>query len=77
MWFQQDGHPAHTAKLTRKLLNKKFGSHWIGLHDPHKWPPHSPDLTPLNFFQWGHLKQQVYATRPVSVEDLKDRIVQA
>ncbi|XP_011883614.1 PREDICTED: uncharacterized protein LOC105570778 [Vollenhovia emeryi] len=26
MWFQQDGYPAHTAKLTRELLNNKFGS---------------------------------------------------
>jgi len=77
MWFQQDGHPAHTAKATRMLLNKKFGNHWIGLRGPHEWPPRSPDLTPLDFFLWGHLKQQVYATRPASVEDLKDRIVRA
>lgn len=77
MWFQQDGHPAHTAKLTRELLNKKFGNRWIGLHGPREWPPRSPDLTPLDFFLWGHIKQQVYATRPVSVEDLKDRIVRA
>jgi len=73
MWFQQDGHPAHTAtKATKMLLNKKFGNHWIGLRGPHEWPPRSLDLTPLDFFLWGHLKQQVYATRLASVEDLKD-----
>jgi len=77
MWFQQDGHPAHTAKETRLLLNEKFGRRWIGLHGPHEWPPRSPDLTPLDFYLWGHLKQQVYATRPASIEDLKDRIVRA
>ncbi|XP_026825251.1 uncharacterized protein LOC113561894 [Ooceraea biroi] len=75
--FQQDGHPAHTAKATIALLNEKFGRHWIGLHGPHEWPPHSPDLTPLDFFLWGHLKQQVYATRPASVQDLKERIIRA
>jgi len=38
MWIQQDGHPAHTAKATRMLLNKKFDNHWIGLRSPHEWP---------------------------------------
>ncbi|XP_026826929.1 zinc finger BED domain-containing protein 1 [Ooceraea biroi] len=74
MWFQQDGHPAHTAKATRELLNEKFGNHWIVLHGPREWPPRSPDLTPLDFFLWSHIKQQIYTTQPVSVEDLKDRI---
>jgi hypothetical protein len=77
MWFQQDGHPAHTARATRELLNRKFGNHWIGLHGPHEWPPRSPDLTPLDFFLWGHIKQQVYATRPENLQDLKDKIVRA
>ena len=36
-----------------------------------------PDLTPLDFFLWGHVKQQVYATRPENVQDLKDRIERA
>ncbi|EZA47816.1 hypothetical protein X777_15340 [Ooceraea biroi] len=75
MWFQQNGHPAHTAKATRTLLDEKFGTHWIGLHGLHEWPPRSPDLTPLDFFLWGHLKQQLYATPPANVQDLKDRIV--
>ncbi|XP_071578855.1 histone-lysine N-methyltransferase SETMAR-like, partial [Temnothorax nylanderi] len=74
MWFQQDGHPAHTARATRALLNEKFGNRWIGLYGPHEWPPRSPDLTPLDFFLWGHLKQQVYATRPANAQDLRDRI---
>jgi len=43
------------------LLNKKFGNHWISLRDSHEWPPRSPDFTPLDFFLWGHFKQQVYA----------------
>jgi len=42
---------------------------------PQEWLPRSPDLTSLHFFLWGHLKQQVYATRPASVEDVKDRIL--
>lgn len=56
---------------------RTFGNRWIGIHDPREWPPRSPDLTPLDFFLWGYLKQQVYATRPVCAQDLKDRIVRA
>jgi len=73
MWSQQDGYPAPP----RMLLNKKFGNHWIGLRGPHEWPLRSSDLTPLDFFLWGHLKQQIYAPRSASVKDLKDRIVRA
>jgi len=32
------------------LLNKKFGNHWIGLRDPHEWPPRSLDFILLDFF---------------------------
>jgi hypothetical protein len=29
--------------------------------DPSAWPPCSPDLNPLYFYLWGHLKTPVYA----------------
>mgnify|MGYP006961465124 CR=1 FL=1 len=56
MIFQQDGHPAHTSLLARRVLNQKFPRRWIGLHGPQEWPPRSPDLTPMDFFVWGFLK---------------------
>ncbi|GBN08550.1 hypothetical protein AVEN_266252-1, partial [Araneus ventricosus] len=34
----------------------------------------SPDLTPMDFFLWGYLKQQVYATPPPTLQDLQRRI---
>jgi hypothetical protein len=37
--------------------------------------PRSPDLSPLDFFLWGHLKSKIYATQPTSLEDLRQRIV--
>ena len=40
-------------------------------------PPRSPDLTPLDFFMWGYLKQQVYAAPPQTLQDLKRRITDA
>jgi len=73
--FQQDGHPAHTSRLARNILNHKF-QRWIGLHGPQEWPPRSPDLTPLDFFVWGFLRQKVYDTLPQNMEELKNKIRQ-
>lgn len=39
-----------------------------------EWPPRSPDLTPLDYFLWGHLKNVVYKTRPPNLEVLRERI---
>ena len=33
-----------------------------------------PDLTPCDYFLWGHLKSRVYATLPTNVDDLRIRI---
>ncbi|GBN90121.1 hypothetical protein AVEN_10907-1 [Araneus ventricosus] len=37
----------------------------------------SPDLTPMDFFRWGYLKQKVYATPPPTLQDLQRRITDA
>ena len=34
------------------------------------WPAHSPDLAPLDYFLWGHMKSLVYETPVGSEEDL-------
>jgi len=38
------------------------------------WPARSPDLIPLDFFLWGHLKNVVYEDPPINVQDLKNKI---
>ncbi|CAH1972456.1 unnamed protein product [Acanthoscelides obtectus] len=35
----------------------------------------SPDLSPLDFFMWGHLKSKIYATQTTSLEDLRQKIL--
>ena len=76
--FQQDGHPAHTALRTREVLNDRYPNRWIEIHsDLHEWPPRSPDLTPLDFFAWGYIRDQVYQTLPASRENLIEKIVAA
>ena len=74
--FQQDGAPPHYATQVRSYLDRKFGDRWIGRGGPVAWPPRSPDLTPLDFFLWGHVKDQVYSVRISSLTHLKTRITQ-
>ncbi|KZC13210.1 hypothetical protein WN55_05887 [Dufourea novaeangliae] len=59
MWFQHDGCPAHYAKESRQLLQRQFPNRWIGRDGEFPWPPRSPELTPLNVFLWGTLKDDV------------------
>jgi hypothetical protein len=70
-WFQQDGATAHTATATMSELKEFFDDRIVsrGL-----WPPRSPDLTPPDYFLWGHLKNKVYANRPRTIEELKSNI---
>ena len=41
------------------------------------WPPRSPELTPLDFYLWGHMKTLVYETKVDSKAALRDRIFAA
>ena len=79
-WLQMDGAPAHFGVIVRNWCNDNFPLRWIGRlgnHEvegveagqgPKAWPPRSPDLTVLDFFVWGYIKEKVYAT-PVATED--------
>lgn len=60
--FQQDGSPNHYTKPVINYLANTFQDRWIGRAGvaPIAWPVRSPDLTPLDFYLWGYLKQKVY-----------------
>jgi hypothetical protein len=64
----------HFSKTVRAWLNKKFDDRWIGRGGPISWAPRSPDLTPLDFFLWGHIKTNIYKTKVDDIDDLKSRI---
>ena len=72
--FQQDGAPPHWGLTVRKFLNDKFPDLWIGRDGPIPWPPRSPDITPMDFFVWGYVKDIVYRTPVQDLNDLKQRI---
>ena len=46
----------------------------IGFGFEREWPPRTPDLTPCDFFLWGHLKSKVYSTPHQNLEEPKERI---
>ena len=77
MIWQQDGAPAHNAQIVTRHLNNVFPNRWIGTRGPIQWPARSPDLTPLDFFLWGYLKELVYQTRSDNIKDLKKKIGRA
>jgi hypothetical protein len=39
-----------------------------------EYPPRSPDISPLDFYLWGSLKNTVRAGKPRSLHDLSHRI---
>lgn len=77
VYFQQDGAPPHNAHVVVDHLNQRFGNQWLGTNGPIRWPARSPDLTPIDFFIWGHLKNKVYAIAPTTREDLEARVRRA
>ncbi|KAJ4441239.1 hypothetical protein ANN_11090 [Periplaneta americana] len=46
-----------------------------GRGGPIPWPPRSPDLNPLDFYLWDHLKSLVYSSPVPNLESLRNRIV--
>ncbi|KAJ4451919.1 hypothetical protein ANN_03397 [Periplaneta americana] len=73
--FLHDGAPAHFSRTARWYLDRRFPDRWIGRGGPIAWPPRSPDLNPLDFYLWGHLKSLVYSSPVPDLESLWNRIV--
>jgi hypothetical protein len=67
--FQQDGAPAHTARLTQEWLSDNCPE----LLAKEEWPPNSPDLNPLDYYVWGAMlhKYQEHTPKPTTTTELK------
>ncbi len=59
-------------------LDENFSNRWIGRGRPRdsniSWPPRSPDLTPMDFFVWGFVKEKVDIKNHENLTDLKESI---
>ncbi|KZC12785.1 hypothetical protein WN55_04308, partial [Dufourea novaeangliae] len=57
-----------------EFIATKFPDRIISHNSAVNWPPRLCDLTPLDYFSWGYVKDQVYANNPQSIEVLKTNI---
>ncbi|KAJ8893412.1 hypothetical protein PR048_006003 [Dryococelus australis] len=64
MWAHSaaGGHFANLPASSRTETTSLFALEWIGRGGPISWPARSPDLTPLDYFLWGHIKDVIYET---------------
>jgi hypothetical protein len=67
---QHDGALAHFRAQTQQHLNSQFPDRWLGRGSSVSWSARSPDLNPLDFLLWGHLKEIVYRDPLTDMEDL-------
>jgi hypothetical protein len=69
-----DGAPTHFSLDARRYLNRKFPGRWIDNGEP--LPDlQAPNLIPLDFYLWDHLKPMVYSSPVDDMETLHNRIV--
>ena len=71
IWFQQDGATCHTANVTIDLFCTVFENRIINRNSDVNLLPRSYDLTSLDYFFWGAVKDKYYANLPETIEALK------
>lgn len=69
-----DGAPPHSSLIINNYLEEVFEDQWIASNGPFRWPPRSPDLTPLDYFIWGYIKNEVYFQTLTTKEDCEQRV---
>ena len=69
-WCVQDGPPAHRARAETSSAEPALWKSDSIARQEHKWPPRSPDLTPLDFL-WGQGPD--FQNTP-NVDELRERI---
>ena len=72
--FQQNVATCHTANVTVHLLRTIFDNRIISRNSDLDQPPPSCDLTPLDYFLWGAVKNKCYTNHPETIEAFKHEI---
>lgn len=67
-YFQQDEAPPRFSSTLPEI--RFLSARWIGPRGPSR----SPDLTPLDSFQWSRLKSVLQGNRPLSIAAVQDNI---
>jgi hypothetical protein len=63
----------HFCHYVRNHLEREMAGRWICKGRPIAWPPRLADLTPLDFFFWGYVKNIVYQFKINDPQHLKTR----
>lgn len=75
-WFQQDGATSHIGRGNLHHLEELFPGQLISRWSDFAYPPRSPDLTPPDFYLWGHLKEFCFQYPvPRTIPELKNNII--
>ena len=77
IWFQQDVDTCHTTAATLDVLRPVFENPIISRRADVVWPPRSFDLTPLDYYLWGAVKDKCYSDKPEIIDALKDNMREA
>ena len=72
--FHKDGATCLTVEATRDVLRLVFEDRIISRRADVVWPPRGCDLTPLDYYLWGAVKDKCYAE---TIEALKYNIREA
>jgi len=73
-YFQQDGAPPHFHRDVRAYLNENLPGQWRRRRGAVEFPPRSLDLTPLDFYLWGTLKDVLYRRKLATLAVLQEEI---
>ncbi|KOX70245.1 hypothetical protein WN51_05523 [Melipona quadrifasciata] len=73
-WIQLNVCPVYYARCVKNWLNRQYSQRWTGRGGPISWPSRSLDLTSLDFYLWGTLKEKVYSTEVRTRDELITKI---
>ena len=77
IWFQQDGATCHISEATLDVLRPVFEDRIISGRADDVWPPRSSDMTPLDYYLWGVVKDKCSPEKPETINALKYNIREA
>ena len=58
IWFQQDGAMCHTGEDATNIFRPVFEDRFISCRAYVVWPSRSCDMTPLDYYLWGAVKDK-------------------
>ena len=77
IWFQQDGATCHTSEATLDVMRTVFEDRIFSRRADVVWPPWSCNVTPMDCYLWGAVKDKCYADKPETIHALKNNIREA